>query len=577
MIPKHLLFTSLALAGGLLAQSPLNTALTPNNQGNNGGGLYFDMTINTTITITQIDSWVGTNGLTAGALALEMWLGPSTYVGNVQNPALWTPVGTATAPTYTPNATVYQRLAFTMNTPVTLGPGTYGVALKSQSAAPVGTVVWNHGYTNGVTCSSTSIPGSCTNTLFSNNEITIRGGAAQNAFLSGGVFQPRMWAGSISYTLGGTPVAIAAWENFGDGCNKARTSFHELFPNPIGWDLSGQTANPSPATMTLNLGSGYTVTSGGTLFTPPSPTASVATLTSGNETILASTILGGPLPVPILFPDGTSLGFADDLEICTEGYITPILSSAPVSNPRALPTVAGFYAGAPRWVPYWKDLDPTAMGNITVELDAQNNLIVSWNGVGDPNNSATAPFHVPFSFQVAFLSTGSVEYRYDTNPAVGGGQFPILVGYTPGGNKLANELDISIELGSGFATALQDSQELTQEMSARPRLGTTPNFVASNAPVGTLFGISLMSFNQINPGFSLAAFGAPGCFQYQGAQVSQTIFVIQNGQFQQPFPIPNNLAFNGLSVYSQSACFTPGANALGALFSNATRMLIGSL
>lgn len=573
MLSKNFLLASLAMAGGLLAQSPLNTNLLAGNQGNNGGGLYFDMTITSTITLTQIDTWVGTNGLTAGVLELELWLGPSTYVGNVTNAALWTPVGTARTPNYVPNAAAYQLYPFTMTTPVTLGPGTYGVALKSQSAAPVGTQIWNHGYTNGVTCTSTSIPGSCTNTLFSNNEITIRGGAAQNAFLSGGVFQPRMWAGALHYTLGGTPIAIAAWENFGDGCNKARTSFHELFPNPIGWDLSGQAANPGAATMTLNLGSGYTVTSGGTPFTAPSPTASIATLTDGNALIRASTILGGPLPIPILYPDGTSLGFADDLEICADGYITPILSAAPVSNPRAAPTVQGFYTGAPRWAPYWKDLDAFTLGNITVELDAQNNLIVSWNSVADPTATTTT-----FSFQVAFLNNGSVEYRYDAiNPGAGGGTYPILVGYTPGGNKLDNELDISLELGTGFATALQDSQELTQAMSARPRLGTIPNFVASNAPAGTLFGISLMSFNQINPGFSLAAFGAPGCFQYQGAQVSQTIFVIQNGQFQQPFPIPNNLAFNGLSVYSQSACFTPGANALGALFSNATRMLIGSL
>lgn len=337
MLSKNFLLASLAMAGGLLAQSPLNTNLLAGNQGNNGGGLYFDMTITSTITLTQIDTWVGTNGLTAGVLELELWLGPSTYVGNVTNAALWTPVGTARTPNYVPNAAAYQLYPFTMTTPVTLGPGTYGVALKSQSAAPVGTQIWNHGYTNGVTCTSTSIPGSCTNTLFSNNEITIRGGAAQNAFLSGGVFQPRMWAGALHYTLGGTPIAIAAWENFGDGCNKARTSFHELFPNPIGWDLSGQAANPGAATMTLNLGSGYTVTSGGTPFTAPSPTASIATLTDGNALIRASTILGGPLPIPILYPDGTSLGFADDLEICADGYITPILSAAPVSNPRAAP------------------------------------------------------------------------------------------------------------------------------------------------------------------------------------------------------------------------------------------------
>lgn len=574
MLTNKLLFASLALAGGLLAQSPLSTGLTANNQGNNGGGLYFNMTITNTLTITQIDSWVGTNGTAAGALALEMWLGPSTYVGNVTNASLWTAVGTATAPAYTPNAAAYQLLSFTMNAPVTLGPGTYGVALKSQSTAPVGTVNWNHAYTNGVTCTSTSIPGSCSNTLHSNADLQIRGGAAQNAFLSGGVFQPRMWGGAIHYTLGGTPVAIAAWENYGDGCNKGRTSFHELFPNPIGWDLSGQTGVPTGGNITLALGAGYTVSAGTTPYTPPSPTASIAPLTSGQENILASTILGGPLTVPILYPDGTTLGFASDLEISTEGYITPIVASNPVSNPVAGPTVAGFYTGAARWAPYWKNLDPFTLGNITCEIDAANNLTVSWNGVADPTGATTT-----YSFQVVFLNNGNVEYRYDgNNPAAGGGTYPILVGYTAGTNQLQNEADLSLRLaGGGFQCAFQDSQELTQVMTARPRLGTTPSFQANNAPAGTLFGISLMDFVGLPNGVSLTPFGAPGCNQYQGGSVTQAVFVVQNGSFLQPFPIPNTIAYNGIQVYSQSACFTPGVNALGALFSNGTRMLIGSL
>ena len=97
--------------------------------------------------------------------------------------------------------------------------------------------------------------------------------------------------------------------------------------------------------------------------------------------------------------------------------MTPILNAAPVSNPRAAPTVAGLYSGEPRWAPYWKDIDPFTMGNITVEITAANDLVVSWNGVADPTGATT-----PYSFQIAFLATGSVEYRYDgNNPAGGGG------------------------------------------------------------------------------------------------------------------------------------------------------------
>jgi hypothetical protein len=567
------------LVASTIAQSTLSTLTGGTNSGNSGGGLYFDLQVHNTITITQIDCLTGSptanvpasNTPTPGVSVLEVWLGPTTYVNNVTNPSLWTPVATATG-----NVAMTTMVPFTLSTPLCLGPGTYGVALKSLATATAPNVIWGFGYTNGGTCTSTTIPGSCTSpaSLFSNADMTIRAGAAQNAFLAGGVFTPRVWNGAFHYTQGGSPIAVASWENYGTGCNRRRASFYELSPNPASFDLSGATG--STLTLALNGAGGYQVTAGGTPYTPPSPAAVPVTLTqtTGNETFLASSVLGGPLSSLVLYPAGATYQIATDLEICTDGYISPV----PASNPWSAPNITGFLNGATRWAPYWKNTNAssTGLGNITLEVDAQGNLIVSWNGVQDESATGVT---TTSSFQVAYLANGNVEYRYAPNMSIGGGgNFPVIVGWTLGGGALVNEMDISVmAAGSGFTIHGQDNAELTQVMDARPRLGTSPNFVTSNCPVGTSLGVSMLSFVQVNPGVSLASFGAPSCFQYQGAEVVQVNFGVSGGQFLQNFPIPLSTAYNGLLVYSQSAALAAGQNQLGILFSNGTRMFMGSL
>lgn len=211
---QFLVVIALLAGSAAVAQSPLQTNLQPGNQGNMGGGLYFDLEVHTTVSITRLDTWVGTQSVTPGTLVLELWLGPATYVGSLTNPAVWAPAGTATATGYVPNPPNYQLVQFDFATPVVLAPGVYGIALKSApSLAP-----WNHAYSNGVQCSSSVIPGSCLNTVHGNADLTARGGSAQNVFLAGSPFQPRMWSGNLHYTTGGGPVTLAATAPFGAGC-----------------------------------------------------------------------------------------------------------------------------------------------------------------------------------------------------------------------------------------------------------------------------------------------------------------------------------------------------------------------
>jgi len=79
------------------AQSVLTTLTGGTNFGNNGGGIYFDLQVNTTVTLTRFDFLCGSNTV-AGTGTLDVYVGPSTFVGNVNNAALWTLVGSVTAP-----------------------------------------------------------------------------------------------------------------------------------------------------------------------------------------------------------------------------------------------------------------------------------------------------------------------------------------------------------------------------------------------------------------------------------------------------------------------------------------------
>ncbi|MFM1870994.1 MAG: hypothetical protein RL398_416 [Planctomycetota bacterium] len=243
MLVRVVAFVSLLV--GLAAQSPLQTGLVPVNQGNTGGGLYFDLEVRSTVTITQIDTWVGPIGTEPGALDMEIWLGPSSYFGRLTTPGLWAPIATARVASFVPTGS-QQLQSFVLQAPLALGPGVYGVALRSQQQTNATAVRWNHAYTNGLTCSSSVVPGSCANTVHSTAELTVRGGAAQNAFLTGVIFSPRMWSGNLHYTGGGQPIDLARLESFGQGCaggNGAPALVAEQAPR-LGDDLAVAVANP---------------------------------------------------------------------------------------------------------------------------------------------------------------------------------------------------------------------------------------------------------------------------------------------------------------------------------------------
>lgn len=560
------------IAAAAFAQSPLVTLNQGGNQGNEGGGVYFDLTVNTTITINAFNFRAGNTGANPSGSVnmgqLGIWLGPTTWVGNVQNMSLWTQVAQTQVGNITHNATGANPGVISpgpLVTPFALGPGTYGVALQSASGT------FNHNYTNG----------NGTNQNFSTAELSFAGGGAQNAFLSsGGIFNPRIWNGEIEYTTGGTPIAVASQEQYGNGCYGFYTSFYELFPNPASIDVDNLSARLTFA------GPSYAVGPGVNAYAPPSASAVPLTFASATSTVNLSTVFGGTLPFPVVYPLGGTAVVANDLEVCSVGYITPVATVGGVSlnAPDGTPTVDDFLGQGgqvERWCPHWKgNQNPVTAGQVLAEVDAAGDLVVSWVGVAGN------------TYQIAYSPVGDVEYRYLTMSVTGGGSFPVILGWTQGGGALDNEIDFSVDTQSGFLTDPSDNTPLDMVLDARPVLGTNPNVVVSGYDQpSTTVGFVLLSFIGQNPGLPLVPFvNMPGCERYIGDAVGNGIvntglFFVAGPTHTQPFiagGIPNIPSLNGVLLYGQSAtatgmCAGAPCNGAGFLSSNGLRMLIGSL
>jgi hypothetical protein len=205
------MFRSLVLVGALCAlasaQSPLETTFPPlagqnqfvvTNTPTPITGL-FDLTVTEPqgVVLTSVDLQINTTHGTNGQFAVWLTAPGSSHVGNEQNPAAWTLASTA--------ALVHNggRVTFQLQTPIALGPATYGVAFHMIEANPA--------YWGGAT-SGTLPP------TYANNELTIdlsagrmRTSDALDPFAVGGNgFSPRQMSMGLAYTIGSTSVDFSS-------------------------------------------------------------------------------------------------------------------------------------------------------------------------------------------------------------------------------------------------------------------------------------------------------------------------------------------------------------------------------
>jgi hypothetical protein len=550
----------LTLAAAATSQS-LPLAQAPNNQGNVGGGLYFNMTVTQTLTINSIAYYCSNDAVGNFQSSFNMFVGPGTWVGNVgANPGPWILVGSTTPSLITggtgvQNSGATQLVTGVMNPSglnsgtVTFLPGTYGIALQAVNHS------WRY--------QNFAAP-----TTFANADLSVTAGAASNGFLALPTFSPRVICGQINYTLGGTPMLFAQREPYGAGCYRNFRSFYELFPTSIAIDL----ANTSLLLTLDGSNNRYIVSAGGS----PVNTAIVTSAPLGhldNQNIPIT--LAGPA---ILHPGVGGIAVASAVEMCSNGYVN---LQGTVPAVAGTPTVAQWLTGAATRIGNNRDLNPplaTAGNGTFYDFDVvTNSHVFTWLGVPDTFTAATSN-----TFQMVFLPNGDVELRWGAMSLVGGGSAGTLVGFTTG-NGAADPGTMDITASLPFFTSGIDQPPLTLIANVNPVLNTTVNLTTSNVTgsnLGLCF-VTVANLPQSPVGLDLGIIGAPGCVANVDINAGVGNVISNLGS-----PLPGlSIAFQipagppaiiGQSFYSQSAWLDATQNALGIITSNAIRLKIGA-
>jgi len=162
--------------------STLTTLFNSNNGGALGGAVYFDVTVGAAdVTLNGFE----TNTEDPGAFSMEVYaIEGGTFVGNEQDPAPWTLVGTATG---TASGTVDVPSPATLDAPITLlANTTYAMALVMDA---------DHGHNYSGTGSDPA-PGQLN---YANGDLSIDLGSGSNAPFAGPTFNPRIWNGTLVY------------------------------------------------------------------------------------------------------------------------------------------------------------------------------------------------------------------------------------------------------------------------------------------------------------------------------------------------------------------------------------------
>ncbi len=174
----------------------------------------------------------------------------------------------------------------------------------------------------------------------------------------------------------------------------------------------------------------------------------------------------------------------------------------------------------------------------------------------------------PNTFQVAFFSNGTIEYRFQSCLITG---HQALTGWSPGSNNQdPGPIDIS---ATPVIITEPDLVSLTHNASARPVIGTAFTLNTNNVPASSVVGATLFGLAEFNPGIDLTSLGMPGCYQYVSIDASQ-VWIAAGGVGSTNFSIPNVAGLAGVEIKTQGAALVPGINTLGALSTNGLKHII---
>jgi hypothetical protein len=551
----HLLVSTLVIAAAGAAQSPLSMPFSGNNFLSVGAQIFFDLDVTATggVTISNLD--VNT-GLTPAGLAgtVEVYTGPTTYVGSETNGAAWTLAGSGAVTAQGDN----------VPSPVCLSPGIFlahgrhGIAIRH-----VGVVLR---YTNG----------NGTNQSGSTSEMTLTAGAAQAQPFSSAPISPRVFNGNIYYATGNVSVGPCASRTpYGTGCYAGTTTFYQAHTNLAAFDLGGTSSTTNVVKLVASGAAGYQVVRGlPTFFTP---TSAPVLDNSSPPQPMDDDSYSQPLSLPFTFPFPT--GSTNVIHANANGFL--ILGAT-------FSVTGGFSIGVPalleqfpRLCPVWADLHPARnlsvdpAAGVYFDVDPSGNIAyVTWRDVGEYSTQTAGG--TSLTFQVALHRSGDVEFRYRTM-TIASGSSDCITGFSKGSNDGNNSVDpgsTDISAAMPFTTAGPDRIPLVLDTSS-PRLGTRLSYVTSNIPSPSGLGATIVSLGQINPGLGLSSLGMPGCFQYVDLARSATILFVGAPSVTIGVNLPASPVYAGQQLFVQSVAFQPGSNALGAITSNGVALTVG--
>lgn len=351
-----------------------------------------------------------------------------------------------------------------------------------------------------------------------------------------------------------TPALPAAVTTvYGTGCGDTFASFYQTLGSPT----ATAAALSNTAIRLQRQNGGYVVSPAAPGIMPPSPAATVLTLTDDDETTVG---LVGAMPVP----GGTTSA----LVVCSNGFVSagPGNGAPYASSPFAL-----LQAPVTAWYS-WHDFAPDIAGSgpITYE-QLGGTAIVTWNDVwhwsGTSNLDAST---VQFRFDIA---TGDVTIVWGNLSALLDDH---LVGFSPGG---ASADPGSTTFATGLPRSLwaNDAAALSLAVNAPPVLGTTITYTIGQIPPNALLALHLVSLGGVDAGVDLSSFGLTGCRQYVNFTTAATSLVFGAPTATRTYAVPSSTSLVGLSLDNQAAALVNGVNPGGVIFSNAVLSVLGGL
>tara|TARA_R110002072_G_scaffold174303_7_gene329562 strand:- start:51 stop:1787 length:1737 start_codon:yes stop_codon:yes gene_type:complete len=540
-----------ALAASVCAQSQ-TLAVDPGGVGltyTNPGANFFDLDVTNPagITLQALTVAINSPGGTTGTL--EVWMIPTTHIGNEQTQASWTKISEGTVIAGANTLSCQEAETVTAGIPSIFFPaGTYGIAVVHVGV--------NHVFETIVTY---PLP------AFTDANIGVRNGTTQatawaSVPLTNFTFNNIAYTGTLmqfdlTYAPGQTPHACAICGVIGEGSNRHSASAYQLFGEPAP-NTAANTALQGKVLTFLPNGSGT-----GYIMTDGTGTVSYVPMT-GFETNLPP-VDDQQVPIttslPVQYPSDTGTQLAFALEINSNGYVS--IGPNPQSNLAAAPTApqAIMQADEMAWFCYHNfDNSEANSGNISYWEDIANAVLyVTWDAVECVPNTLANTCTIQFQFD---LASGAVHIIFEDIDAVGGsnvsGGDNFLIGFSPAGvSPRVDAFDFTTLLATPIQLTLPEVLPLTLATTAPPLIGQAFDLVTSNPPTSSI-GVNLLSASVLPLPLDLVAFGGPaGTLLYMDPATSflNTISNIPGvGTMSLTLPVSNVPALAGQEVSSQS-------------------------